>query len=1747
MQLKHLKTFISPQDGPFKVTAVAWAPNSAKLAVCTVDRVVQMFDENGEKRDKFATKPADSNLGSKSYQVTALAFSPDSTKLAVAQTDNIVFVYRVGEKWGEKKTICNKVVLQSAATCLVWPGQQPSFIFGQADGKVKMAGAKGSKSQTIYATESYVVSITTSPSGKGIISGHADGTIVRYFLEDEGAGLAKGPICRHPCPPYALAWGTSTFMAAGCDKRVIVYGNNGKVAQQFDYSRDDKEKEFTTAACSPSGQFVVLGSFDRLRVYSWMPKRELWEEAPSKEIVNLYTITALAWRRDGARLIVGSLCGAVEMYDCCLRRVLYKNKFEMTYVGLSQVIVKDISTGSRVVLKSHYGYEIDKVQIMGKDRYLVAHTSDTLLLGDMANCKLSEVAWHGTGGNEKFYFENQNVCMIFNAGELTLVEYGVNDIIGSVRTEFMNPHLISVRINERKQRGVDDSKKLAYLVDWHTICIMDLTKGVTTSSFSHEQKINWLELNETGRKLLFRDKKFRLLLYDVDTEVQTSLISYCSYVQWVPLSDVVVAQNTDNLCVWYNIDMPERVTMFPIKGEVVDLQRRDGHTDVLVKSGVDTISYTLDEGLIEFGTAMDDGDFIRALKFLETLEMTRETEAMWKSLGELTLEASQLHIAERCYAALGDVAKVRYLHDIIKMAADITKETGEDGSSHHTIKAQLAVLNKDLEKAEKILLQRGEVDKVISLYKELQRWDEAIAVAQSRGHPDLVVLQAAYSKWLLETSQEEKAGELKEKQGDLTGAVHLYMKAGLASRAAHLVMRHQTLTNQIDLLQQIATALVNGGQYEKAGDLFERARSHQQAMEAYKKGQAFRRAVELARVTFPTEVVGLEEMWGDYLCTQRQYDAAITHYVEAGRLKKAAEAAILARQWSKAVQIVEMQDPASCKDYFVQIATHFASVQDYEVAEQYFIKGDRPHDAVDMYIEAGKWEEAYKVASGCMPLAEVKELYVSRAKELEGQDKLREAERLYAVMGESDLAISMYKRHKQYDAMVRLVAAYHEDLLVDTHLHLAKELEAESQLKQAEYHYVQAGDWKAAVNMYREKNLWDDAYRVAKSQGGTNAANQVAYLWAKSLGGDSAVKLLTKFGLLEAAMAYATESFAFDFAFEIARVALKSKLPELHLKYALHLEDEGKYQEAEDQFAKAGKGKEAVLMYVHQQDWDNAQRVAELYSPESVSDVLVGQARAAFDGKNYQKAEAFLLRAERPDLAAKFYKDVDMWTDALRIVKDYIPQKLDEFQREMEAKSGKGYEDLLSQAKTWEQSGEFSRAVDCYLQLTTQNCGSEEVLVKVWAKAVELCIKFVPSRSVDTVALACDRLANLGKYIQAGDLYLSIDMVKEGLDMLMAGEAWDRAREIAQNIAPRYEKYVDEAYVDYLRSKNQPDQMQAVDPGGALKMYAESGNWEKCLQLAEKQGPDALAKYVAMYAASLIKSNAPLSALQLFAKYGAPPNPQNFNIYKCLCMETLGAPLESSGGFQAYAQLRNMLLALVEQLSKTNERGTSIHKEFEECLLISHYMAMRAACEGLSQAQDKIVAKLSVSLLRHTKIIPVDKAFYEAGIYCKAVGLDNMAFVFLNHFLDLCEAIEEGSLGNLDNSDFVDTDIPFEVPLPERQCVSEEKREEVKEWVLAVSMDQKVEQSLPTDERGIYVASLTSPHTKVTSPPCMITGYPVLRQRVEFKKGGRCANQEDWNKFITAMKVTPSSELSDVWKFLSQWCGIPNNLSYSFK
>ena len=56
------------------------------------------------------------------------------------------------------------------------------------------------------------------------------------------------------------------------------------------------------------------------------------------------------------------------------------------------------------------------------------------------------------------------------------------------------------------------------------------------------------------------------------------------------------------------------------------------------------------------------------------------------------------------------------------------------------------------------------------------------------------------------------------------------------------------------------------------------------------------------------------------------------------------------------------------------------------------------------------------------------------------------------------------------------------------------------------------------------------------------------------------------------------------------------------------------------------------------------------------------------------------------------------------------------------------------------------------------------------------------------------------------------------------------------------------------------------------------------------------------------------------------------------------------------------------------------------------------------------------------------------------------------------------------------------------RLLQEEDREEAKEWVLAVSMDQRVQQVLKMDDRGCYEGSLTNTHNNVTSPQCILTG-----------------------------------------------------------
>lgn len=137
----------------------------------------------------------------------------------------------------------------------------------------------------------------------------------------------------------------------------------------------------------------------------------------------------------------------------------------------------------------------------------------------------------------------------------------------------------------------------------------------------------------------------------------------------------------------------------------------------------------------------------------------------------------------------------------------------------------------------------------------------------------------------------------------------------------------------------------------------------------------------------------------------------------------------------------------------------------------------------------------------------------------------------------------------------------------DTHKRLAEDLEDKGDYQAAEEQYMLAGDWKSAVNMYMEHEQWADAYRVARAEGGDRAHKQVAfltnrvvssslqvvYMWAKSLGGDAAVRLLQRYGMLGEAINMAIEKqyvqvqpFQYQQSFQRIRVRLRTMPPRRH-------------------------------------------------------------------------------------------------------------------------------------------------------------------------------------------------------------------------------------------------------------------------------------------------------------------------------------------------------------------------------------------------------------------------------------------------------------------------------------------------------------------------------------------------------------------------------------------------------------------------
>lgn len=503
----------------------------------------------------------------------------------------------------------------------------------------------------------------------------------------------------------------------------------------------------------------------------------------------------------------------------------------------------------------------------------------------------------------------------------------------------------------------------------------------------------------------------------------------------------------------------------------------------------------------------------------------------------------------------------------------------------------------------------------------------------------------------------------------------------------------------------------------------------------------------------------------------------------------------------------------------MELSDQLSQMGNISAAEEILIRAEMYKEAVDLLNRHGQWEKAYDIAKKYLGKNIVRDMFIDIATKCEDEKKLRDAEKVYLTINEPDLAIAMYKRLEQYDSVIRLVEEYHSDLVESTHLHLAKELEARGKYKTAEIHYIAGGNWKAAVHMFGNANMWEEAYRVAKQKGVDGASNQVAYMWSRTLPMDGAFKLLSKMGLIDDAISYACDANQFDFALELCRLANRPA-DEVHLKIAMNHEDDGKFAEAEVEFLLANKPKEAILMYTHSRDWRSALRIAEQHLPEAVNEVLLSQAADALESQNYVEYEALLIRAERTDIILQHYRENEMWDDAVRIAKEYNPAALNELKR-LQAKASRtgggpaglsnDSRQLLQEASDYARNEQFRKAIDCLLKISHIQNADRQVVEQALVRAAEMCNQFLEGNdAVEVTYQLAPELLKINQIAMVVQLYLAAEMPKEAVDVFIQSENWSKARRLAKEIDPQLLTYVETQQKVRLRSEGNIEQLADI-------------------------------------------------------------------------------------------------------------------------------------------------------------------------------------------------------------------------------------------------------------------------------------------------------------------------------------------------
>jgi intraflagellar transport protein 172 len=400
-----------------------------------------------------------------------------------------------------------------------------------------------------------------------------------------------------------------------------------------------------------------------------------------------------------------------------------------------------------------------------------------------------------------------------------------------------------------------------------------------------------------------------------------------------------------------------------------------------------------------------------------------------------------------------------------------------------------------------------------------------------------------------------------------------------------------------------------------------------------------------------------------------------------------------------------------------------------------------------------------------------------------------------------------------------------------------------------------------------------------------------------------------------------------------------------------------------------------------------------------------------------------------------------------------------------------------------------------------------------------LAVQYNRSMLKETSRAAVQKMVDAGCNEDAAKALEDIEDYNGAISLYIRAKKFDAAETLAQRISPDLVEKVKRARVQHAMEGG-----GGVD--GEIKEAISNNDWEKALKIARQSGPEQARIYASMYCTQvLLQEKNVEKALAVIARDGMETaDLRFFKGFVSLTNVTISKLPNNDWDLQP---LHDGMYKMLESMKNTGQPDEDIARA-NNALSILHAYYMRQVFASYDMKEH--AAWVMLSLPRHIPAIPADKAYFDAANAAKDANLLGIAFQFFNRFLDISDQIEEGekdSSGMTDIGDFENMDYPHQFPLPPKLTIDEEVAKEARGWVLARSLEDSFDRSMPmitdpTTNTPMFFAQLKS-SSGTSFESCAITGLPLFSgdPKTRCKGCQRPAKIDAWNKYVAVSKSCP--------------------------